>query len=69
MDIENQMITGKYDTFQFNKFAKCNTYICNSCDVVFNSCENGVEFDSESYCDVDCLINYLMTDGIITEIE
>lgn len=54
--------------FQYNTFLECGEYICHKCSVKFNSCKDGLLFDDESYCSIECLIDYLTTNRYITDL-
>lgn len=68
MEVENPMVTNKTNTYQHNKLMACESYRCKECGIEFNSCENGVGFEDESYCDIDCLMNNLLNEGLISDI-
>lgn len=68
MEIENPIIKGEYKSFQFNDYMECNTYECVYCKQKFNSCEGGLQFDNDTYCDIECLFSDLTENGLLKEI-
>lgn len=68
LEIENPIIKGEHKSFQFNDYMDCNTYYCLNCKHQFNSCEEGLDFDGDTYCSLDCLINDLTENGLLKEI-
>lgn len=56
------------DHFQLNKYLSPNEHICKKCSVKFNSDEDGLLFDDETYCSIECLIDYLTKNRYITDL-
>lgn len=67
-DIENPIINYEHDSFQLNKYTTCNTYNCKYCGTAFNSCEGGLEFDEDTYCNLECLIDDLSDNDLLKDI-
>ena len=68
LEIENPIIKGEHKAFQHNEYIKCNTYQCVYCREQFNSCDGGLQFDNDTYCDIDCLITDLTVNGLLKDI-
>lgn len=67
-DIENPIIKYKHDSFQMNQYTVCDQFECLYCRTKFNSCEEGLLFDEDTYCNVECLIDDLTENGLLKEI-